>query len=180
MKDLELIKLAKASIASHFSGKKFSIPFNKEFKEKKGVFVTLKINGDLRGCIGFPYASHSLGEGIVLASKLAAFEDPRFEPLTKEEFLDVKVEVSVLSEPMPIKIEDIEIGKHGLMCEYNGQGGLLLPQVAIENNFSKEEFLDCLCNKAGLAKGSWKKQGFKLFGFNAKIANEEELIDKVQ
>lgn len=177
MKDIEYILLAKQAIAEEFNGKKMRIPDYRELKEKRGVFVTLKKHGELRGCIGFPYPSYELGQAIMLAAKSAAFSDPRFPPLNEKEFLEIKVEISVLSvpklaEPVP---EKIKIGKEGVMCEYEGLGGLLLPQVASENKWNGEEFLRQLCYKAGLNPDSWKQEGFKLWKFTAKIINEEDL-----
>lgn len=178
MNKINLIKLAKEAIASEFNKKKIRIPEDKELKEKRGVFVTLTKNGELRGCIGFPYPTKSLGEAIVLAAKSAAFSDPRFPPLSEKEFIEVKVEISVLSVPKQIeaKLENIEIGKDGLMCEYEGFGGLLLPQVATEYKMNSEQFLRALCQKAGLPLDSWQKKGFKLWKFQAKIINEEEVL----
>ena len=177
MNELKLIKLAKESIASEFSGKKIRPSQDKELNEKRGVFVTLTKNGELRGCIGFPYPTMPLGEAIFLAAKSAAFSDPRFPPLNEKEFLEIKVEISVLSLPKEIeaKPENISVGKDGLMCEYEGLGGLLLPQVAVEHNMGEERFLRTLCEKAGLPLDSWKKPDFKLWKFQAKIIKEEEV-----
>lgn len=178
MKEIEYIKLAKESIASEFAGKKLTIPDFKELKEKKGVFVTLTKEGELRGCIGFPYPSNELGESIALAAKSAAFSDPRFPPLTEKEFTEIKIEISILSVPEQIeaKIENISIGKDGLMCEYNERGGLLLPQVATEQGWDAQQFLMAICQKAGLPLDSWQKPGFKLWKFQARIINEEEVM----
>ena len=180
MNEIKLIKLVKEAIASEFSGKKIKIPEDKELSEKRGVFVTLTKNGELRGCIGFPYPTMPLGEAIFLAAKSAAFSDPRFPPLNEKEFIEVKVEVSVLSVPKetrPIP-ENIRIGEDGLMCEYEGFGGLLLPQVAIEHKMNAEQFLRALCEKAGLPLDSWQKKGFKLWKFQAKIIKEEEVMEE--
>lgn len=178
MNEISIIKLAKESIASEFSGKKIKAPEEAELKEKRGVFVTLTKYGELRGCIGFPYPTQPLGEAIILAAKSAAFSDPRFPPLSEKEFVEIKVEISVLSLPKEIeaKPENISIGKDGLMCEYEGFGGLLLPQVATEYKMNAEQFLRALCQKAGLHLNTWQKPGFKLWKFQAKIINEEEIM----
>ncbi len=180
MDEIRLIKLAKEAIASGFSGEKISIPEHKELKEKRGCFVTLTKHGELRGCIGFPYPTQSLGEAVVLAAKSAAFSDPRFPPLSRKELIEVKVEISVLTKPEKIeaKPENITIGKDGLMCEYEGFGGLLLPQVAVEHKMDSEQFLRALCGKAGLPLNSWRKKGFKLWKFQARIIKEEALKEK--
>jgi uncharacterized protein len=178
MKGIEYILLAKAAISSEFSGKKIRIPDYKELKEKRGCFVTLKKKGELRGCIGFPYPTHELGRAIILAAKSAAFSDPRFPPLEESEFIDIKIEISILSVPKEIaaELEDIMIGRDGLMCEYNGHGGLLLPQVAVEQEWNAKQFLEGLCNKAGLPLDSWKEKEFRLWKFSAKIFEEDELM----
>jgi hypothetical protein len=177
MKDIVYVTLAKQAIAAEFSGKKIRIPDYKELKEKRGVFVTLTKHRELRGCIGFPYPSYQLGEAITLAAKSAAFSDPRFPPINEKEFLEIKAEVSVLSVPEPGEAnpDKIKIGRDGLMCEYEGLGGLLLPQVAVENGWDGEEFLRQLCYKAGLNPDAWREEGFKLWKFTARIINEENL-----
>ncbi len=178
MKDIEYIKLAKEAIASEFSGKRIRTPNYKELKEKRGLFVTLKKHEELRGCIGFPYPHYELGEAIILAAKSAAFSDPRFPPLNEKEFLEIKIEISILSIPKLSEADPskISIGNDGLMCEYEGFGGLLLPQVPIEQKWGPEEFLRQLCHKAGLHSEDWKQKGFKLWKFSAKIIDEEKAI----
>ncbi len=180
MDEINFIKLAKEAIAAEFSGKKIRTPGYKELKEKRGVFVTLTRNGELRGCIGFPYPSMPLGKAIILAAKSAAFGDPRFPPLSEKEFIEVKIEISILSVPEQTesRLENIRIGRDGLMCEYEGLGGLLLPQVAVEHKLNEEQFLRALCEKAGLPLDSWKDSKFKLWKFQAKIIKEEELEGK--
>ncbi len=113
-------------------------------------------------------------------AKSAAFSDPRFPPLEEEEFVDIKIEVSVLSVPVECEAnpEKIKIGRDGLMCEYEGFGGLLLPQVAVEQKWGPEEFLRGLCNKAGLHSDSWKEKEFKLWKFQARIIDEEEVMEE--
>jgi len=178
MKETNYIKLAKEAIASEFSGKKIKLPEDKELQEKRGCFVTLTKHGELRGCIGFPYPLMPLGEAIVQAAKSAAFSDPRFPQLSEKEFPEIKIELSILTLPEKIepKIENIKIGEDGLMCEYEGFGGLLLPQVAVEHKLNSEHFLRALCQKSGLPLDSWQEKGFKLWKFQAKIINEEELM----
>lgn len=170
----KLIKLAREAIASEFDNNKVKIPDDEILKEKRGCFVTLTIDEELRGCIGFPYPFLSLGEAIIKAAKSAAFSDPRFPPLSKKEFSEIKIEISILSISQKIKpsLENIKIGEDGLMCEYQGFGGLLLPQVAVENKMDTEQFLRALCEKAGLPLDSWKQEDFKLWKFQARIIKE--------
>lgn len=176
-----LLKLARESITEDFDGKKTEVSKEKKFQDKRGVFVTLKEKGNnnLRGCIGFPYPNLPLSEAIYRAAKQAAFNDTRFMPLKKEEIDKIKIEVSILTLPEEIEIKNnkdlknIKIGKDGLICNYLGYSGLLLPQVATEYNMGKIEFLECLCNKAGLPKDAWKNNNFKLYKFQAQIFSEK-------
>lgn len=173
-----LIKLARDSIKSEFTKKRVAIPDSKVLKQKRGCFVTLTKHGELRGCIGFPYPTLPLAEAIQQAAKSAAFSDPRFPPLNEKEFPEIKIEISILSLPEKIeckpekRAENIIIGKDGLMCEYSGFGGLLLPQVATEYKMGSEQFLRALCEKAGLHLNTWQEPGFKLWKFHAEIIKE--------
>jgi AmmeMemoRadiSam system protein A len=173
----KLLLFARQSIEEELNiGKPIVLPEiekNARFKEFRGVFVTLKKNGHLRGCIGFPYATNYLYKNIYEAAKEAAVSDPRFNPLTKEELRQVKIEISVLTKPEKIvSIKDITIGRDGLMCNFMRAQGLLLPQVAKEFNLNRIEFLEALCDKAGLPKGTWQQRGFELFKFQAQIFSE--------
>jgi len=93
--------------------------------------------------------------------------------LEENELKEIKIELSILTIPEDTAIKDIKIGQDGLICDYLGYSGLLLPQVAVENKFSKVKFLECLCNKAGLPKDTWSKLGFKLKRFQAQIFKEK-------
>jgi len=146
---------------------------------KRGVFVTLHKNNELRGCIGYPLAVMKLGQGLVQAARSAAFKDPRFPPVKKEELPFIKMEVSLLTVPELIKVkkpaeyaEKIEVGRHGLMIEKGMNSGLLLPQVATENNLNSEEFLMMLCQKAGIPSNSWKAEDAKIYSFEADVVSE--------
>lgn len=134
---------------------------------KKGVFVTLKKRGYLRGCIGFIEPVLPLYETVVRASILAACRDIRFNPVTADELKDLEIEISVLT--LPKRIHDpqvIEVGKHGLIISQEDKKGLLLPQVPVENSWSKEEFLRQACLKAGLPGTAWKS-GAEIYIFEA-------------
>jgi hypothetical protein len=167
-----LLKLARESIDEEFSKIKPKLPEEKQFKQARGVFVTLTKNKQLRGCIGFPLPKYSIAEAIYLAAKSAAFEDPRFPPLKEKELEEIKIEISILTIPQDCKPNEIQIGKDGLICNYLGYSGLLLPQVAIEHKMDKFQFLECLCNKANLPKDAWQKSGFSLQKFQAQIFDE--------
>ncbi len=168
----KLIELARQAIRSEFTGKKIKVLEDKKLREKRGVFVTLKKKGELRGCIGFPEPVMPLNKAVVQAAKYAAFSDPRFPPLKKEELGKIKIEISILTKPKICKPEDVEIGEDGLICEYKRYYGLLLPQVATEHKMSREEFIEAVCMKAGLSRDAWGKPDFKLYKFRAQIFEE--------
>lgn len=143
-------------------------------KVKSGAFVTLTINKNLRGCIGYIMAENTIFETVCEAAVQAAFRDPRFLPLSLSELDVVNIEVSVLSVPEKIKdYDEIEIGKHGLILSHFGRRGLLLPQVATENNFNRERFLSAVCEKAGFDPYLWQKQTLNIEVFTAEIFSEE-------
>ena len=153
-------------------GKELGFPMNYELKgypEKRGVFVTITLNKLLRGCIGFPFPVYPLEVAIPLAAREAAFNDPRFPPLTPEEFPYVKFKISILSEMQPM--DDIEIGKDGLYVEYNGYSGVLLPEVAVEYNMTKEEFINAVLEKAGIPLNL--KDKCKFYKFQTQVFEED-------
>ncbi|MBN1377050.1 AmmeMemoRadiSam system protein A [Candidatus Woesearchaeota archaeon] len=178
------LKIARDSIESYLNDEnsepqKENYPHN-ELDESRGVFVTLHKNKELRGCIGYPYPVLPLFNAIVKAARGAAFGDPRFPVLQKDELPEIKIEVSVLTEPELINVNNaheyvkkIDIGKDGLIIEKNMYSGLLLPQVATENNFTPPQFLNCLAQKAGLGFNAWKEEDSKIYKFQAYIFKEE-------
>ena len=154
---------------------KVSDEIKKRFSDKKGVFVTITENGELRGCIGYIEPIFSLWKAILNAATGAAFSDPRFMPLAEGEYENLKFEVSVLTEPELIKApyeENIEIGKHGLIVEQDGFKGLLLPQVAPEWKWNKRQFLEHTCIKAGLDKDAYKNKETKVYKFGCEVFEE--------
>jgi AmmeMemoRadiSam system protein A len=171
-----LLKTARESILQEFD-KRSIAPVNYNtcptLKLELGAFVTLKIMKELRGCIGFIVAQKPLYETVIEAAKHSAFGDPRFLPLTREEFDLTKIEISVLSPFTAIKsYNEIEIGKHGLLLDEGGRA-VLLPQVATEYNYDREQFLTALCNKAGLSGNYWQKRMLKLKVFTALVFGED-------
>jgi len=181
-----LVKLARDSIASYFSGKFLKNKESDKFTDKQGVFVTLTKFGKLRGCIGYPEPVYDLQRGIIQAARAAAFQDPRFPPVTEKELEDIQVEVSVLTKPKLIEVEEpeeyldkIEIGKHGLIIRKRGFSGLLLPQVFIDYESTPKEALEMTCEKAGLQKNAWKDKDAKIYSFSAQIFEELEPAGKV-
>ena len=147
------------------------------FSEKRGVFVTLTKQGMLRGCIGYPYPGSPLGNAIIDSAISAATKDPRFPAVDSTEMDDIVVEVTVLTQPELIDVQPhelpgvIEIGKHGLIVKEGYSQGLLLPQVAPENDFDAVEFLDQTCLKAGLSPDAWQR-GAQVYCFEGQIFKE--------
>jgi MEMO1 family protein len=158
----QLFKIAKSSIRSMLYDKKRSSIDEKSvpeiFKKQMGAFVTLKINGVLRGCIGRFVSSDPLYEVVQASAISSAFEDPRFLPLTKEEFEKIEIEITVLGPLRKINnINEIVLGKHGIYIKKDFRSGTMLPQVAIENKWTVEEFLGYTSrDKAGLGWDGWK------------------------
>jgi len=181
----QLIKLARSSIRFNFYGEKYEIPKGKKFMQARGVFVTLNAfpSGRLRGCIGFPYASLPIGKAVADAAKSAAFSDPRFNSLDEKELDKITIELSILSGMEKITKKNINkeiiIGKHGLVCKYITYSGLLLPQVATEYKMSSLEFLEAVCEKAGLPKDIWQNDKCEIYRFSAQVFKEEQPSGKV-
>lgn len=140
---------------------------NPNFLTQKGAFVTLKKKGGLRGCIGFIDSVLPLYETVIRASIYAACRDQRFPPVSVEELKDLEVEISVLSPLKKINNPHlIKVGKHGLIISKEDKKGLLLPQVPVENRWSRETFLQQACLKAGLPRNAWK-EGADIYIFEA-------------
>jgi len=139
-------------------------------KEKRGAFVSLHRRGMLRGCIGCIEGRKPLLGTIEEMVRAAAFNDPRFPPLSAEELKDLDIEISVLTPLKQISdINQIEIGVHGLLIERQHCCGLLLPQVATEWGWDRIKFLEESCRKAGLPSNSWKEKGTKIYIFSADV-----------
>jgi len=145
------------------------------FQQKQGVFVTLKKQGHLHGCIGNFMPSVALAENIKQMALAAAFNDPRFLPLQPSELKDINIEISILS-PLQ-KISDpqlIEVGKHGVYIKSGNQSGVYLPQVATELGWDREQFLNSLCEeKVGLKRDCWKDSTAELFVFTVQAFSEK-------
>lgn len=141
---------------------------------KTGAFVTLTLGGYLRGCIGYLVSENNLYETVGDAAKQAAAADPRFAPLTAEEVEHINIEISVLTPPVKLdSYEEIVIGTHGLILDEPGNRGVLLPQVAVEHNFTVPQFLSALCEKAGLHSLAWQQKMLNISSFSAIVFSEE-------
>jgi len=149
--------------------------FTENLKNEFGVFVTLHKSGELRGCTGFIEGFKPLQDAVIEMAKSAAFNDPRFSPVIEDEVDDLEIEISVLSPIRAIdNIDEIEIGKHGLIIEQGFCKGLLLPQVATENNWDKNTFLQHTCRKAGLNPEAWHERNTNISIFSAEIFSEKD------
>ncbi len=177
-----LVELARRAIVTYLVDKKvIEIPkdFNPKLNENMGVFVTLNLGKELRGCIGYPEPVMPLLNAVIDAAISAATRDPRFNPLTPVELDKIQVEVSVLTKPTIIEVENpseylqkVRVGEDGLIVEMGPYRGLLLPQVATEWNWNVEEFLSNTCMKAGLSSDCWLNQDVKIYRFASQIFEE--------
>jgi AmmeMemoRadiSam system protein A len=137
--------------------------------EPRGAFTTLYANGKLRGCVGYPTALLPLYQTIVETARAAAFDDPRFAPVTLAEAPLLLVSISVLSPLHPILPDAIEIGRHGLLITDGSRRGLLLPQVPVEHGWDRVTFLQQTCAKASLPPDAWRNPQIKIEAFTAEI-----------
>ena len=141
-------------------------------KEKRGAFVTLKVDGQLRGCIGYSIPHKPLIETITDCAIAAASQDYRFPSIESEELARLKVEISVLTRPRTIEeVSEIKIGDHGIIISKGKSKGLLLPQVPVEWEWDLETYLNHGCQKAGLPEDAWKK-GAKIETFSAQVFSD--------
>ncbi len=152
----------------------WSIPDS--FRRDSGVFVTLKIDGDLRGCIGDIFAERPLWEAIAARAVSSAVEDPRFPPVREEELARIRIEISVLSPLEKVASpQDIVIGKHGILLLFDGhRRSVYLPQVAPEQGWDLETTLGSLCRKGGLPPDAWRDRRASFEVFTADVFGEDE------
>lgn len=179
---VNLLKLARKTIYESLARREFPDRPEKDafsdpvFSEKCGAFVTLHIQGALRGCIGYIQGIKTIPETITDMARASAFQDPRFRSLTLKEYDKIDIEISVLTPIEEInEINDIVIGRDGLIISRGPRSGLLLPQVATEQKWDIFTFLENTCYKAGLPGDAWKQEGTKLEKFSAQVFGEKEL-----
>jgi AmmeMemoRadiSam system protein A len=168
-----LVHLAHEAIASAMEHREISLtPPSSHLAEPRGAFTTLYLRGQLHGCVGYIFPTTSLYRTIAETARAAAFDDPRFPPLTREELPDLGVSLSILSPLSTISPEQVEIGRHGLLISQGPRRGLLLPQVPIEHSWDRITFLEQTCRKAGLAPDAWRA-GAKVEGFTAEVFGDK-------
>ncbi len=164
-----LLQLAHDSIAAALRRSSWEhVPPSPHLSEARGAFTTLHLQDRLRGCVGFVQPLRPLYQTVAETAVAAAFNDPRFDPVTDEEAPLLKIEISVLSPLRSITLPEIEIGRHGLVVTHHFQRGLLLPQVAVEHGWDRETFLAETCQKAGLQPDAWL-HGATVEGFSAEV-----------
>lgn len=172
-----LMEIARLSIIEAVTGKSQSFPIVTEerLKENCGAFVTIKENGQLRGCIGYIQGVKPLYETVREVAASAAVNDYRFNPIKPEELDKLELEISALTPLKRIKdVSEIEVGKHGIYMKQGFNSGLLLPQVATEYNWNRDTFLQQTCMKAGLPSTAWKDKSTEIYIFGAEVFGENE------
>jgi AmmeMemoRadiSam system protein A len=172
-----LIDLARTTIRSRLDGRALPShePEHEVLLDRRGAFVTLKIEGRLRGCIGHVVGVAPLWVAVRDNAIAAAFQDPRFAPLEAEELPKTRIEISALTPLRRVAAEDVVVGRDGILIESGLARGLLLPQVPVEYGWDWETFLDQTCRKAGLGPGCWRSPETALSAFSAEVFGEEEL-----
>jgi AmmeMemoRadiSam system protein A len=166
-----LLRIAHEAVLSVLERRPFPepSPLPPGLSDPRGVFTTLYLRGDqhaglhrdlrrqLRGCVGYAVPIAPLYRAVAETARAAAFDDSRFLPVTREEALRLEVSLSVLSRLFPIRPEEAEVGRHGLVISLGARRGLLLPQVPVEHGWDRETFLEQTCRKAGLPLDAWRK-----------------------
>lgn len=170
-----LLALARRAIEAELSGRAPpDVPDVPGALFRRGAFVTLEERGghDLRGCIGHIKGDRPLGEVVRQVAVSAALSDPRFPPVRLDELPALRIEISVLNEPVLVTVGDLcrlALGRDGLFVRRGRAQAVLLPQVATEQGFSREAFLNAVCHKAGLPPDSWREPATQVFTFTADV-----------
>ncbi|MGC2193293.1 MAG: AmmeMemoRadiSam system protein A [Terriglobales bacterium] len=169
-----LLRLAHEAIASALETRALSLePPSAHLAEPRGVFTTIYMLGELRGCVGYVLPVAPLYRAVAETARAAASQDTRFIPVSRDEVPQLEIALSVLSPLMPIDPKQVEIGRHGLVVSLAGQRGLLLPQVPVEHGWDRVSFLEQTCRKAGLPADAWKR-GATLEAFTAEVFEDAD------
>ena len=172
-----LLRIARDAVEAQVSGAPVELDAGGGEDEASGVFVTLKERGELRGCLGVLEMRGSLDQEVARCARDSASRDPRFPAVRPDELAEIAVDISVLGPLEEIDPADeaaIVVGRHGLVVEQGRRRGLLLPQVATEWGFTREQFLRQTCRKAGLPDDAWQ-HGARVFRFEAEVFGEADL-----
>ncbi len=170
---LQLLRLAHDSIWSALQQGEISLePPTSHLAEARGVFTSIYLRGELRGCVGYVLPTCPVYRAVAETARAAAFDDNRFPPVTREETPHLQIELSILSSPRVIRPHEIEVGRHGLLISWQGRRGLLLPQVPVEHGWDSTTFLGQTCRKAGLPLDAWQK-GATLEAFTAEVFGDK-------
>lgn len=174
--EAHLLRLARQALeecALHRRLSRVEEPQEESLRARCGVFVTLRKAGHLRGCIGHIETSAPLYQAVRECAVAAASRDPRFEAVIPQELPDVHIEISVLSALTDVRPEQVEVGRHGLLISRGFHRGLLLPQVATQWHWDREQFLEETSVKAGLPPDAWR-QDARIQAFTAQVFGEPE------
>jgi len=176
---LRLLALAKAAVDAGVRGTPAPAwpRDDPELAAVRPAFVTLRVRrtGELRGCRGEIVAVRPLAESVIGSALAAALDDPRFPPVTAAETAGLTFEISVLTPMTPCAPADVDVTRHGVMITLRGRRGLLLPQVAAELGWDREDLLAGVCQKAGLRSGAWREPDARLVVFEAEVWGEAVL-----
>ena len=170
-----LLGIARGAILAHLAGKPLpDPPAAGALAEVRGAFVTLHAGGELRGCVGTFQPTDSLARTVARMAVAAASDDPRFPPVAAGEVPALDVSISALGPRQPLPDpRSVHVGTDGLLVRRGWHRGALLPKVAVENDWTSEEFLKHVCLKAGLAARAWEEPGTELEVFQAEEFGEE-------
>lgn len=175
----ELISIARNTLESYLStGKVPEVhPASPALSEPAGAFVSLHQDDELRGCIGQIEPDRALYKIVQSCALSAALDDPRFPAVTAEQLPSLNIEISVLTPMVRVsRVEEIEVGRHGLYITMGAWRGLLLPQVATQYGWNREVFLSQTCRKAGLAENAWRDRKVTIFRFEAQVFSEPRVL----
>jgi AmmeMemoRadiSam system protein A len=169
----QLLRVAHESIVAALERREVSLDApTAHLAQLRGAFTSLYLLGELRGCVGYVFATSPVYRAVAETARAAAFEDNRFQPVTQEEAPHLEIELSILSPAQTIRAEEVEVGRHGLLISWHGRRGLLLPQVPVERGWDRTTFLEQTCCKAGLPTDAWQK-GANIEAFTAEVFGEK-------
>ncbi len=172
----KILRIARDTLECYLSGKEIPLITEDDpaLQEKRGVFVTLRRGGELRGCIGYIQPIKPLAEAVRDIAIQSATADPRFPAVGYDEMKEISIEVSVLTVPKKVDAKDVVLGRDGVIVKKGYRQGVFLPQVADETGWSKEDFMSNLClHKAGLSPDSWKHPDTEIYTFQAEVFSED-------